>query len=119
MSTIDTLLQEMTDAKAFEDRLITGYQELNALPSALLSAEAHAEVAEGLQWATVRSKKLDNAIIVLGVLKDDGFPSREQQVAPDQVIDELKSRLQLMQLAINEFVPVLIGSSTVGPEAPV
>ena len=118
MNAIDTLLDEVNAAKAFEDNLIIGYQEFSSIPSALLSPEAHAEIAEGLQWSLTRSSKLAAAQNVLHALKDNGYPLREQQIAPESIIAELASRLSLMQLAFNEF-SVVKGKITVGPEVPI
>jgi hypothetical protein len=118
MNAIDTLLSELVDAMAFEDRLIIGYQEFSSIPSSLLSPEAHVEIAEGLQWSITRSSKLETAINGLNVLKDNGYPVRLQQVAPDAIIAELTSRLALMQLALQEF-SLIKGTVTVGPEVPI
>lgn len=118
MAVIDTILLELQEASTFESKRVTGYTEILSLPTSLLTAGARAEVSEALAWSTSRLQQVLQALTVVSVLKDGGYPGRLQQVAPDEVIAELLGNLQAMKTAIDEFQPPPVGSATVSEEIP-
>lgn len=103
MNAIDTLLEELSIAKSFEEVRIMGYEEILAFPTSLLSREASAEVREALDWSMNRLHLINLALLALDALAVDTYPIRIQQVAAEKVIKELKEALEAMRIAVDEF----------------
>jgi hypothetical protein len=101
MSAATDFLSELNVAKNFEDLRVLGYSEYLSLPN--LSPEERFEVQEGLTFSSDRVAKLVSVMQSLSVLIEDGYPLREQQTAEEAVIRLLKSKLDAMQIAYNEF----------------
>lgn len=95
--------------KKQEARLIDGYALLLSHPIELLDEQGRIEVLEARDWSINRHRHLSAAIDAITDLLDDGYPNREQQVAPQSVIDQLRAAQESLDAAIDEFItPVVI-----------
>lgn len=103
MDTIQHLLEELITAETFESVRIEGYRRILSFPENLLSGSARVEVNEALQWSIMRLAYIVRAMGDVKMLIDHGYPLRVQQIAPQDVIEELKSELVTIQLAVDEF----------------
>jgi hypothetical protein len=118
-SVIEGFLIELKLARDFEKDRITGFEEILAFPDVLLSLIARTEVLEAHTWSVKRYNLILNVISTVIALIEDLYPRRDQQIAPEIVIEELKSSLAKFQLAVAEFEAPLTGSSTISEEIPV
>ena len=116
MDTIQQLLNELTTAETFESVRIEGYRRILSFPENLLSGSARAEVNEALQWSVMRLAYISTAIDDVKILIDHGYPLRVQQIAPLDVIEELKSELITIRLAVEEFETAPVGTVTISDE---
>ena len=116
MDTIQQLLEELITAEAFESVRIEGYRRILSFPENLLSGSARAEVNEALQWSIMRQTYISRTLDEVRRLIDHGYPLRVQQIAPLDVIEELKSELITIQLAVSEFETAPVGTVNVSDE---
>ena len=101
MGLADTLLLELKKAKVFEEARVLGYTEFLSLDN--LSEVERIEIQEGLNFSSERVSKLSHVIDALSDLIADGYPNREQQRAPIEVLSSLKDKLTAMEEAFAEF----------------
>lgn len=122
-ASLTDVLKDLTQAEAYEQERITGYVVILSFPPNLLSVLSHDEVTEALQWSRDRLAKISAGLAAVKVLLAHGYPAREQQLAPPEVLEELRLRLLAMQLAIAEFAPpqngAQTGSAEIGAEVPI
>lgn len=116
---IEAFLAELELARDFEKDRITGFEEILAFPDILLSTNARTEVLEAHTWSIKRYNLILDVIATVIALLNDLYPRRDQQIAPEIVIEELKVSLTKFQLAVAEFQAPLIGSSTISEEIPI
>lgn len=73
------------------------------MPDYLMNGTAKSEIQEALTWSLNRRELLNRGISALGALIEDGFPSRLQQVAPEDIVQVFLDRLANLTAAVGEF----------------
>lgn len=116
MTTIQQLLDELIASETFEAIRIEGYRRILSFPESLISGSARAEVNDALQWSIMRQAYISRAMGDIKMLIDHGYPLRVQQIAPLDVINELKNELITIQLAVEEFETAPLGTLKVSDE---
>lgn len=110
MGVEDTLLTDLKKAKVFEEVRVLGYIEFLSLSN--LTEEERKELQEGLNFSSERVSKLSHTISSLTDLLADGYPNRDKQTAPLEVLSALKDKLSAMQETFAEFDISLTASIT-------
>lgn len=107
---------ELASAVALEESCIRGYQELVLLP---LSNSAKSEIEQAIAWSTNRLRALQYVASHLDTLLATGYPVRDEQLVPAEVVVELNDHLARIASAAAEFHAPVTGAVTVGDPLPV
>lgn len=120
MATIDEFIEEFIVAIEFEKQRIFGYNQVLASSGlGLYSKSTIDEVNAALSWSISRLEKLEKTLFAVQELKIHQYPARQVQIAPTEVIEELKARLNQIRLAILEFSSPPVGTLSISEELPI
>jgi len=107
---ITLTLTQLQEDKTREEQLIAGFSELLSIPKPLLSSDAEREISEASAWSQSRLSKINAILDKWSELSDHGYPERQDQIVPDDVLNELQAQLRNVQLAVAEFKVLTVSS---------
>lgn len=110
------LVAELEAATKLEEDRINGYVDFAQLP---LSEEAKAEISQAHAWSAARHSLLATASSAIQQLMLHGYPSRDEQLVPASVLDEISRILALLTRTATEFHLPPTGTLTFSEPTPV